>query len=136
MDENDMLVTELDQEMLEQLASDTEGMDPAESLLPAGTSMRVDAGMAGDVVDDWKAEGDMGIGMGYDMGYDKGFGEEGYYTEGMLGAEANPVPLTTKLLSSPVFIGGTGFVALAFGVICGLLLAKKKIKKGIDLYED
>lgn len=39
-------------------------------------------------------------------------------------------------LSSPVPIIGISAATLVVGVLCGILLAKKKIKKGIDLYED
>lgn len=40
------------------------------------------------------------------------------------------------LLSSWAFVGGVGFVALVLGVLVGFLAAKRKIKKGMDLYED
>lgn len=56
--------------------------------------------------------------------------------QGFMGGETAKAPLSDRLLGSAVFIGGTGTLALAFGIVCGLLLAKRKIKKGIDLYED
>ncbi len=46
------------------------------------------------------------------------------------------VPLGDKLMSSWVFVGGVAAAVLAIGVLLGLLSAKRKIKKGIDLYED
>ncbi len=46
------------------------------------------------------------------------------------------VPLGDKLMGSRVFIGGVAAAVLAIGVLLGLLSAKRKIKKGIDLYED
>ena len=40
------------------------------------------------------------------------------------------------LLSNWFFVGGMSAGVLILGVVAGLLLAKWKIKKGIDLYED
>lgn len=40
------------------------------------------------------------------------------------------------LLSNWFFIGGISAASLVVGVVLGILLAKKKIKKGIDLYEN
>lgn len=40
------------------------------------------------------------------------------------------------ILSSWLLLGGVTVVVLALGIGCGLLLAKHKIKKGMDLYED
>ncbi len=40
------------------------------------------------------------------------------------------------LLSSWPFVIGISFVVLAVSVALGVLLAKRKIKKGIELYED
>lgn len=50
--------------------------------------------------------------------------------------EGTQVPLADKLMSSRVFVGGVAAAVLAIGVLLGLLSAKRKIKKGIDLYED
>lgn len=55
--------------------------------------------------------------------------------EEMYGMEQQ-VSKTDELLASPVFVGGVTVAVLALGVVLGLLLAKGKIKKGIDLYED
>lgn len=41
-----------------------------------------------------------------------------------------------ELMGSWVFVGGITAGVLVLGVLAGLLLAKLKIKKGIDLYED
>ncbi len=40
------------------------------------------------------------------------------------------------LLSSWPFVIGITAVTLAVSVLCGILLAKRKIKKGYELYED
>ncbi|SHO54191.1 hypothetical protein [Anaerocolumna xylanovorans] len=40
------------------------------------------------------------------------------------------------LLSSWPFVIGISFLTLAVSVAVGILLAKRKIKKGIELYED
>lgn len=39
-------------------------------------------------------------------------------------------------LSKPVFIGGVSLGVLAVGGVLGFLLARRKIKKGIEIYED
>lgn len=54
----------------------------------------------------------------------------------MNGIAGTEIPVTDRLMSSVPFLCGTGALALALGIVCGLLLAKKKIKKGIGLYED
>ena len=41
-----------------------------------------------------------------------------------------------KLTGSWVFVGGVAVVVLAVGVLLGVLFAKRKIKKGMDMYED
>lgn len=46
------------------------------------------------------------------------------------------IPLGDKLMGSWVFVGGVSAAVLAIGVLLGLLSAKHRIKKGIDLYED
>lgn len=82
--------------------------------------------------------------MSSDIAVDDGFGYidggsieyDGVRQDGFMAGETAKAPLSDRLLGSAVFIGGTGALALAFGIVCGLLLAKRKIKKGIDLYED
>lgn len=39
-------------------------------------------------------------------------------------------------VTNPVLIGGVTVAALALGIACGIFLAKRRIKKGINLYED
>ena len=70
--------------------------------------------------------GDMSItdDMDYMIGMDE-------MTEG-----TQELPLGDKLMGSWVFIGGVAAAVLAVGVLLGILSAKRKIKKGIDLYED
>lgn len=41
-----------------------------------------------------------------------------------------------SLLSSWAFVGGVSAVVLVLSVVFGLLLAKHRIKKGFDVYED
>jgi len=70
--------------------------------------------------------GDMNItdDMDYMIGMDE-------MTEGI-----QEVPLGDKLMGSWVFIGGVSAAVLAVGVLLGIFSAKRRIKKGIDLYED
>lgn len=82
---------------------------------------------------------DMSSDIAVDGGFvtgDTGYIDKGSMDQGFMGGETAKAPLSDRLLGSAVFIGGTGVLALAFGIVCGLLLAKRKIKKGIDLYED
>lgn len=65
---------------------------------------------------------DIGMGMGMDVGMDVGMPEEG----------GNKDPL----LSSWIFVIGISLATLAIGFTLGLILAKRKIKKGFELYED
>ncbi len=71
-----------------------------------------------------------------DMSYSGGMeyaGDMGYM-DGMSGETQQSVADT--LLSSPVALGGIAVAVLALGILFGFLSAKRKIKKGIDLYED
>lgn len=61
-------------------------------------------------------------------------GDTGYWEETMTGTEQ--VSKVDELMSSWFFVGGVTAGVLAIGVLLGLLSAKLKIKKGIDLYED
>lgn len=67
--------------------------------------------------------------MGYMGGSYTGMGD-------MMSGTEQPVSKTDKLMSSWFFVGGVTTGVLALGVLAGLLCAKLKIKKGIDLYED
>ena len=42
----------------------------------------------------------------------------------------------SELLSNWFFVGGVSGGVLLLSVVIGLLLAKSKIKKGFDVYED
>ena len=64
-----------------------------------------------------------------DMGY-----VENYDT--MEGTEATTEVSIDGLLSNWYFVGGVSAGTLLLSVVIGLLLAKSKIKKGFDVYED
>lgn len=55
--------------------------------------------------------------------------------EGML-VDAAGTGVKDPLLSNWLFVIGISFVVFAVSVTLGILLAKRKIKKGIELYED
>lgn len=83
--------------------------------------------VGGNSIINGKVSVDMGMGSDMDFGSDMGMGSE--------------VPMdgnTTKdpLLSSWAFVIGITAVTLAISVGIGILLAKRKIKKGFELYED
>lgn len=56
------------------------------------------------------------------------------------GADCMPVVFlttgTSSLLASPFVVGGVSVVVLGMGIVFGFLLARRKIKKGIEIYED
>lgn len=56
--------------------------------------------------------------------------------DGMGDISTGQVSKADELMGSWVFVGGITAGVLVLGVLAGLLLAKLKIKKGIDLYED
>ena len=60
-----------------------------------------------------------------DVGADTG-------SEGLEGT----VEVKDPLLSSPVAVGGISLAVIAVGCVLGFILAKRKIKKGIEVYED
>lgn len=69
-----------------------------------------------------------------DMGYT---GDMGYMEDmGTMSEGTQQVPKINELMSSWVFVGGVAAGVLVLGVLFGLLAAKCRIKKGIDLYED
>ena len=76
--------------------------------------------MAGIAVDDMAMDG---VAMEGDMMMDPG----------MMGEETG---VKDPLLSNWFFVGGISAVTFTAAVLLGLLWAKRKIKKGIDLYED
>ncbi len=81
--------------------------------------------VGGNSILNGKVSVDMGMGTGSDMGM--GTGSE-VPMDG--GSVKNP------LLSSWVFVIGITTVTLAISISLGILLAKRKIKKGFELYED
>jgi len=61
------------------------------------------------------------------------------YAEGydMMGeTEATTEVSSNNLLSNWFFVGGVTAATLALSIVFGLLLAKRRIKKGFDVYED
>jgi len=54
----------------------------------------------------------------------------------MAETEATTEVSMDSLLSSWIFVGGVTAGVLALSVVLGLLLAKRRIKKGFDVYED
>lgn len=83
------------------------------------------------VIDEFVA-GDMD-GMDYMDGKDF-MGDTGFIN-GMDGTTVQ-VSMADKLMSSWIFVGGVTAGVLIIGLLLGFLSAKRKIKKGIDLYED
>jgi hypothetical protein len=62
---------------------------------------------------------------------------DGAYTEdGMMNTEIGVASAKDPLLSSWPFVIGISAAVLLVSVALGILLAKRKIKKGIELYED
>lgn len=77
--------------------------------------------------------------MGEDFEYNDEFGDmgEGYYEEGYdMGMGMDMDEPKDPLLSSWGFVIGITVAVLLVGVAVGALLARLKIKKGIELYED
>ena len=68
---------------------------------------------------------------GIDTGmlYDENFDDMSY-------TEVTAETSTENLLSNWFFIGGVSAGTLVLSIVIGLLLAKAKIKKGFDVYED
>jgi hypothetical protein len=63
-------------------------------------------------------------------------GMEGSFTEGDMGGDMGGAETKDPLLSSWVFVIGITTVSLAVSIGIGILLAKRKIKKGFELYEN
>ncbi len=61
---------------------------------------------------------------------------DGGYTEGGMNTEIGVPSTKDPLLSSWPFVIGISAAVLLVSVALGILLAKRKIKKGIELYED
>lgn len=71
--------------------------------------------------------------VGEDMIMDPGFDDGMYMDPGM---EMGMGEVKDPLLSSWPSVIGISAVVLAVSIVVGVLLAKLRIKKGIDLYED
>ncbi|MDF2511707.1 MAG: putative rane protein [Herbinix sp.] len=63
-------------------------------------------------------------------------GGDGAYTDGGINTEVGVASGNDPLLSSWPFVIGISAAVLLVSVALGILLAKRKIKKGIELYED
>ncbi|MDF2472853.1 MAG: putative rane protein [Anaerocolumna sp.] len=75
-------------------------------------------------------EGEVIVGGNVDGGYVDGGYIEGEIPGDMAATSKDP------LLSSWTFVAGITLLTLAISVGLGVVLAKRKIKKGIELYED
>lgn len=76
--------------------------------------------------------------MKVDMGY---VGEEVSpedYSQSEIGVGDTSFDMKQKdpLLSSWIFVGGISTVTLLLSIAIGIFLTKKRIRKGIELYED
>ena len=77
----------------------------------------------------------MDTGMGFEEGMDTGMGfDEGMYSDPMM--ETGMAEVKDPILSSWPFVIGISAAVLCVSIILGILLARRKIKKGIELYED
>lgn len=79
------------------------------------------------------AEVPKGAAAGDGMNIDPGF-EEGMYVDPTM--ETGMAEVKDPLLSSWPFVIGISAAVLFVSITLGALLARRKIKKGIDLYED
>ena len=76
------------------------------------------------------------------MVVDEGYIDPGYYDEGLMepgmepGMEMGIAEVKDPFLSSWINVAGISAAVLVVSIALGALLAKLKIKKGIDLYED
>lgn len=70
--------------------------------------------------------------------FDEGYIDPGYIEEDIMypGMETGMTEVKDPLLSSWPFVIGISAAVLVVSIVIGALLAKLKIKKGIDLYED
>ena len=60
---------------------------------------------------------------------------DGGMTDSMTG-ETTDASSSPAIMSNWFFVIGVSVATLAISVVLGILLAKKRIKKGFDLYED
>ena len=109
---------------------ETTTTDTTDTALDGDDSANVDTSVnEGEVIDASGDTGDMAIGGDTSLGGDM-LGMDG------MNGETTGSTIKDPFLSSYVPIAGISAATLVVGVIIGILLAKKKIKKGIDLYED
>lgn len=90
-----------------------------------------DAGGSEDIINDEGFVDEFTDYLGEGMDVDSGY-EEGMYVDSGMGMEEVKDPL----LSSWPFVIGISAAVLLVSIAVGVLLAKLRIKKGIDLYED
>jgi len=117
-------------------ADETEGADASDEEVADGEEVEGSEEAEGEAVEGGENEGEIldseavdGEGMeeGAEMGDMEGMGDE------LMEGTTTP---KDPLLSNVVFVGGISVGVFIVGGLLGLLLAKKKIKKGIELYED
>lgn len=94
----------------------TEGVNEGET----GDTTNSDEGISDKMMQESEMSGDM-------------MGNMGMMDEGM---SVNAGAAKGSVMSSWLFVIGISAATLALSVVIGLLLAKKRIKKGFDLYED
>lgn len=61
---------------------------------------------------------------------------DGYLDNGFTGEVSAETGAKDPILSSVPFVAGTIGAALAVGIVLGILLGRKRIKKGFDSYEN
>ncbi len=63
--------------------------------------------------------------------------DESYMSgDGMIGMDGSTTKTSGSLMSNWLFVIGISAVTLVISIVFAILLAKKRIKKGFDLYED
>lgn len=93
------------------------------------------SGLEGMDVESGESEGDAGDGLldGVGMGEDYLYGD---YSGSNMGGDMETSTAKDPILSSIPFVASTISVALVVGIILGVLLGRKRIKKGFDIYEN
>lgn len=119
----------------DEAATDTTAIDETGTDTAVSDEMLTDTGMVDEIpADAGMIDEAVGKDIMIDDPYiDPGYGGdmgEGMYTETGMPAVKNPI------LSNWFFVIGVSVAVLAVSVVLGILLAKRKIKKGIELYED
>ena len=111
-----------------------EGVDSAVVEVPEGENVEgTDPAVQEGTTDEFVGEGSVTDDVSIDMGKDFGMIDNG----GMYGEIGMETPKEKgSVMSSWVFVIGITVATLAISVVLGVLLAKKRIKKGFDSYED